>query len=130
MLILQLSLLSASCGLVPLPDVAPSRLDGDWRFERIESGDTAVPAEVISGLQLSISKGKMQLHGVPLQEAIEAELKVMPGNKLELIPRNGPEKGRASTGAYELDGDNLKLTFSSPDGKKFLWALKRKKPAE
>jgi uncharacterized protein (TIGR03067 family) len=89
------------------------KLQGSWAFVSLEVEGSKLPDAMLSGSKIII-KGenfKSISAGITYEGKIKIDRNSTP-KTLDLIFTEGPEKGRTSTGIYELDGDNLKICLS------------------
>src|SRR5262245_31013719 len=89
-------------------------IQGTWKVQSAEAEGGAPPPEelekirfVIQGDVITIDRGEGQKR--------PAKYKLNAGKKpkqIDLVPEEGPEKGRTLVGIYEVTGDTLKLCLS------------------
>ena len=93
-----------------------ARLEGMWKYVKVEAPDKITEA-VFKDAVVEIRGNKM-IHKITLpgdkNEVYEATIALDPGKKpkaIDITNLDGPRKGKASKGIYELDGDTLKMAF-------------------
>ena len=93
-----------------------ARLEGMWKYVKVEAPDKITEA-IFKDSVMEIRGNKM-IHKITLpgdkNEVHESTIALDPGKKpkaIDITPLDGPEKGKAMKGIYELDGDTLKMAF-------------------
>jgi uncharacterized protein (TIGR03067 family) len=102
----------------PKDEAAKKELDGTWSVMSSESDgrkaskdDIKMVRLVFAGATLTTKRG---------DKSAESAIVIRPGEKpkeIDVIPGDGPDKGKKLQGIYELNGDNLRICLSKP-GKK------------
>jgi uncharacterized protein (TIGR03067 family) len=95
------------------------KFQGTWTFESVETGGKEQPAAAFKGMTVTFEGDKYAVKKG--DEVIEAAtLKLDPSRSpktLDVTVTEGPNKGAAMPGIYEISGDTLKVCFD-PEGKK------------
>ncbi len=93
-------------------------LQGTWAVVEMEAKGEKAPDDAFSGTKVVI-KGDRLTFALGT-EARVSTFRLDPRKKpkvIALTPQDGPSKGQAVEGIYELDGDRLRLCFENGDGK-------------
>lgn len=93
---------------------------GTWKLERSDSDTWNPPPEVVEKVRLTFAKdGKLTVEGLGSEGKAEEEFKLGPAAKLKTIDLTFEKS--LLLGAYDLDGDTLKLCcqLDVPIGEKF-----------
>jgi uncharacterized protein (TIGR03067 family) len=90
-----------------------AKLKGTWQVTGLDDGEDQAPADELAKIQLAIDDDKITFTGAA--EKLVATFKIDPGKtpkEIDMVPLDGPKKGKVYKGYYSLDGDTLKLCFS------------------
>ena len=83
-------------------------LEGTWVILEAELGGQKLPDENIKGAKLILDEGKYRFQND------QGEYKLYPGEKIkamDIMGREGPNKGKTFLAIYELEGDTLKICY-------------------
>ena len=101
----------------PKPD--KEALAGGWRVVACELESKLLPDSVFKDLLYSFEKdGKWKLEGGPgFPKAKSGSFTLNPKaspKTIDMVPTDGPYKGKTFQGIYQLEGDELKACFAFP----------------
>jgi uncharacterized protein (TIGR03067 family) len=91
-------------------------LKGTWSVVAAEKGGEKAPAEAIKDMKLHFAEGKITIKH-PGGER-ESTFKLDPAKKpkvIDIMPGDGPNKGKTLPGIYELKGDDLRIALGETD---------------
>jgi uncharacterized protein (TIGR03067 family) len=91
------------------------KLQGTWLRVSGETDGKAVPEATLKEQKLTIKGDKYTL--VTGKETREGTIKLDPAKSpraIDLMPTEGPNKGKTLQGIYELDGDTFKYCLALP----------------
>ncbi len=115
-LLLTLGLLLAADA--PKADTDRDRLQGDWKIiAQVENGTDAPPKRQ-ENVRLRFAADKLIIREGDQKR--EATFRLDPARKpstIELVPDDGPNKGKKALGIYQLSGDTLTLCLTLQEGK-------------
>jgi len=83
-------------------------IEGTWVIVKAELGGQKLPDQGIKGTKLILTEGRYQL------QIDQGEYKLYPAEKIkamDIIGREGPNKGKSFLAIYELQGDTLKICY-------------------
>jgi uncharacterized protein (TIGR03067 family) len=93
------------------------KLKGTWTLVAAERGGQKAEEDRIKDIKLTVAGDKITLK-TPNGDNVST-FKLDPAKKpkaIDIIPTDGPNKGKPRPGIYELDGDTLKLCYNAePD---------------
>jgi uncharacterized protein (TIGR03067 family) len=95
-------------------------LAGGWTVVSAQRDGEALPEDEARKLRLVITEERITLkQGEKANQLMyRLNLSARP-SEIELVPNDGPQKGKPLSGIYELNGDNLKVCFAlKPDAKR------------
>src|SRR5262245_54682530 len=100
-------------------EIELKKLQGAWTFESVEAGGTSVPPAELKGITVIFEGDKYTVkHGDAVIQAATVKLDPSKSPKtFDVTVAEGPYKGNAILGIYEISGDTLKECFD-PEGKK------------
>jgi uncharacterized protein (TIGR03067 family) len=93
-----------------------AKFQGNWAVESMTTDGEDVPADVVKAF-------KMTFKGDNYRVVIGAEMKtdgtiILDTSKkpkvIDIVPDNGPDRGKKQPGIYEIDGDKLKICAAQP----------------
>jgi len=96
----------------------PKALDGEYTLTAGLKGGQPAPEQflkAVQGVTIKDSVMTIKIKEGDKEDSKMAKLKLDPSKKpaeLELIPQDGPEKGKAMPGIYSLEKGELKLAFA------------------
>ena len=83
-------------------------IEGTWVILEAELGGQKLPDENIKAAKLILDEGKYRFQND------QGEYKLYPGEKIkamDIMGREGPNKGKTFLAIYELEGDTLKICY-------------------
>jgi uncharacterized protein (TIGR03067 family) len=97
------------------------RLQGIWKATRVIVNGTEVPEDVLKGITVTIRGNEINtaFKGDDQDMNQKASFKLDPSKKpkqIDLVPADGPEKGKKLEGIYEIEGDTLRMAIAPPIG--------------
>jgi uncharacterized protein (TIGR03067 family) len=122
------------------PKTNADTLQGYWRFVRVVQNGDEAPADIMRGAKATIGKDRLTVQ--VQNKKHESTIKLGPSKKpkqIDLVPGDGPYKGKTLQGIYSLQGDTLTICYAEPGKKRpgdfdspadsgyFLMELKRSK---
>jgi uncharacterized protein (TIGR03067 family) len=117
------------------------RFRGTWKYVSMEAEGTKVAPEPLAGIKLVLDGDKFTQTDpqATYRGTFSVSVKTRP-KTIDVIFTEGPEKGKAFKGIYELEGDTYKVCLAVPDHERpkvfaskpesghVLSVLKREKP--
>jgi len=97
------------------------RLQGTWKATRVTVNGTEVPGEVLKSITVTIRGNEINtaFKGDDQDMNQKAGFKLDPSKKpkqIDLVPEDGPEKGKRLEGIYEIEGDTFRMAIAPPVG--------------
>jgi uncharacterized protein (TIGR03067 family) len=97
-----------------------AKLVGTWEVVTGEKGGQKEPAERIKGTEVQFTRETIVVTTKNAARAFRASYKLGLERKpyaITMKALDGPDKGKAALGVFELDGNNLKLCYALPGEK-------------
>jgi uncharacterized protein (TIGR03067 family) len=118
----QALLVAVSVGLLVAADAkddavkaAKAKLKGTWAVVSLEEKGEKAPEDVVKKMRLVFQDSKVIIKGTEDGDH-EATYTIDPSQKpatLDLVPADGPDKGKTLRCIYSLEGDDLKICSAS-----------------
>jgi uncharacterized protein (TIGR03067 family) len=93
----------------------PAKFQGTWVIESAQTDGKEIPSEVFKSFKMTF---KGDAYAVQMgQEKIEGTFRLDSSanpRQIDILPDNGPDRGRVQPGVYEFDGDKLKICAAPP----------------
>lgn len=102
----------------PRSDTDRDRIQGDWKIIAQVQNGTDSPPKRHENVRLRFTADKLVIREGDQKR--EATFKLDPARKpstIELVPENGPNKGKKAPGIYQFSGDTLTLCLTLQEGK-------------
>ena len=116
--LLSLLVLVLAAALACAQDEAKNDLDkfqGNWAVESVSVEGKELPAEVVMSFKMSFKENDYTvLIGPDKTEGIFRVDASKNPKTIDIIPDNGPDRGRKQMGIYQFDGDKLKICAAQP----------------
>jgi uncharacterized protein (TIGR03067 family) len=91
------------------------RFQGNWAVESVIVEGKELPAEVVMSFKMSFKENEYKvLIGQDKTEGIFRLDDSKNPKTIDIIPDNGPDRGRKQLGIYQFDGDKLKISAAQP----------------
>jgi uncharacterized protein (TIGR03067 family) len=92
-------------------------LAGSWTVMSAQRDGDAIPEDEARKLRLVFTEERVTLKQGEKASLLAYRLNPAASpSEIDLVPSDGPQKGKALPGIYELNGDNLKVCFAlKPD---------------
>ena len=91
-------------------------LQGTWKAVSLEAGGKSLPKEAVPDFTFIIGADGKSIGKSP-QVEYQATITVDPKKNpktIDIVPDNGPDRGKTQPGIYEFDGDKLKICAAQP----------------
>lgn len=92
-----------------------AKFQGTWVVESVLADGKELPAEVVKAFKMTF-KGDaytVALGAEKTEGTIYLDASKNP-RTIDIVPDNGPDRGKKQPGIYELDGDQLKICAAQP----------------
>ena len=114
MMATSLFLISSVALVAADPAAGVKDIQGEYTIKAMYRGGQAAPAEVVStfkGVTIKDNSMTLQLQDEKKVATIRVDASKTP-HSFDLMPNDGPEKGKTMPGIYKLDGKELTIMFS------------------
>jgi len=92
-----------------------AKFQGTWAIESAQADGQEIPTDVFKSFKMTF---KGDSYTVQMgQEKIEGTFRLDPSanpKRIDVLPDDGPDRGRVQQGVYEFDGDKLKICAATP----------------
>jgi uncharacterized protein (TIGR03067 family) len=92
-----------------------AKFQGTWAVESAQTDGAEIPTEVFKSFTMTF---KGDTYKVTMgQEKIEGTIRLDPSKNpktIDIVPDNGPDRGRVQQGVYEVDGNKLRICAAPP----------------
>ena len=92
-----------------------AKFQGNWTIESVIVEGKELPAEVVGAFKMSFKDNNYTV--LIGQEKTEGSFSLDPSKNpktIDIVPENGPDRGRKQLGIYEIDGDKIKICAAQP----------------
>ena len=91
------------------------KFQGNWVIESVIVDGEPLPAEVVKVFKMTFKDDNYTV--LIGEEKTEGAFHLDPSKNpktIDIVPENGPDRGRKQSGIYEFDGDKIKICAAQP----------------
>jgi uncharacterized protein (TIGR03067 family) len=92
-----------------------AKFQGMWVIESAQADGKEIPSDVFKSFKITF-KGDaytMQMGQEKIEGTFRLDSSANP-KQIDILPENGPDRGRVQAGVYEVDGNKLRISAAQP----------------